>query len=285
MSKLYVWDANTTQQQVQQLYINNSGTWANVRNGYVNDNGTWKQFYPDSITTTTYNTSGTYSYTIPAGVHSANLTVGGAGGGGGGSDSPGVGHAGYGGNVVTATIQVTPGDVFTFVIGTGGEAGRSATTGTGGGAAGTDPAGLYSGGRGGNAGGSGTSGAGGGGGAGTTVRLGLTQIIVAGGGGGGGGGGHVGTVHGQGQAALTYNSTTTGAQGTDKSGDGGGGGGGGGGSSFGGAGGGLLSGDQGAYSGINGQTLSTMGSTVGIGTNGGLAPGYRGGDGYVTIAP
>ena len=257
-------------------------SWANVRYAYVNDNGVWKQFYPDSITTTTYNTPGTYTYTIPAGVHSANLTVAGAGGGAGGNDSA-VGHAGYAGNVVTTTIQVTPGDVFTFIVGGGGGPGASSARGTGSGSAGVDPAGTYNGGRGGNAGGSGYSGAGGGGGAATTVRLGATQIIVAAGGGGGGGGGN-GPI-GLGQGATAYNSTSTGGTGTDKSGDGGGGGGGGGGYSLGGAGGATVGGDSGAYSGINGQVLAPIGANVSIGTNGGASAGIGGGDGYVILAP
>jgi len=284
MPKLYVWDSNVApgNLQVQQLYVHTGGAWANVRYGYVNDNGVWKQFYPDSITTTTYNTPGTYTYTIPAGVHSANLTVAGAGGGSGGGDGPYPATVGYAGNVVTATIQVTPGDVFTFTVGGGGRAGLSGVRGTGSGAGGVDPGGLYNGGRGGNAGGSGTSGAGGGGGAATTVKLGLTQIIVAAGGGGAGGSGL--NSAGQGQGATAYNSTSNGAQGTDKSGDGAGGGGGGGGYALGGGGGATPGGDVGAYSGINGQVLAPIGANISIGTNGGPASN-PGGDGYVILAP
>jgi len=152
MSKLYVWDSNT-RSQVKELYVNNSGTWANVRYGYTNVNGVWQQFYPDSITSTTYSTPGTYTYTIPAGVHSANLTVAGSGGGSGGGDGGNPATVGFAGNVVTATIQVTPGDVFTFIVGSGGRAGAGGVRGTGGGAGGVDPAGTYNGGRGGNAGG------------------------------------------------------------------------------------------------------------------------------------
>ena len=280
MSKLYVWDSNT-RSQVKELYINNSGTWANVRYGYTNVNGVWQQFYPDSITTTTYSTPGTYTYIIPAGVHSANLTVAGAGGGAGGFDGPNPSQPGFAGNTVTATIQVTPGDVFTFIVGGGGSAGVHAT-GSGGGAGGIDPAGTYNGGRGGNAGPVPISGGGGGGGAATTVRLGATQIIVAAGGGGRGGSGLFSG--GQGQGATAYNATSTGAQGVDKSGDGAGGGGGGAGYPLGGAGGAVVGGDSGAYSGINGQTLAPIGAGISIGTNGGPASN-PGGDGYVTIAP
>ena len=281
MSKLYVWDSNT-RSQVKQLYVNNGGTWANVRYGYTNINGVWQQFYPENITSITYSTPGTYTYTIPAGVHSANLTVAGAGGGSGGGDGGNPATVGFAGNVVTATIQVTPGDVFTFIVGSGGGIGSSGVRGTGGGGGGVDPAGLYNGGRGGNAGGSGTSGAGGGGGAATTVRLGATQIIVAAGGGGAGGAGLYSG--GLGQGATAYNATSTGAQGVDKSGDGGGGGGGGAGYPLGGGGGATPGGDSGAYSGINGQNLTPLGVTPTIGTNGGPASN-PGGDGYVTIAP
>lgn len=288
MSKLYAYGtANVTVaegnvlHQVQQLYVYNSGAWANVRSAHVNVNGVWQQFYPDSITSTTYSVPGTYTYIIPAGVHSANLTVGGAGGGAGGYDGPNPSYAGFAGNVVTATIQVTPGDVFTFIVGSGGGAGIHAA-GTGGGTGGVDPAGTYNGGRGGNAGPVPISGGGGGGGAATTVRLGATQVIVAAGGGGRGGSGLYSG--GQGQGATSYNATSTGAQGVDKSGDGAGGGGGGAGYPLGGAGGAVVGGDSGAYSGINGQSLAPIGASVTSGTNGGPS-GSPGGDGYVTIAP
>jgi hypothetical protein len=282
MSKLYVWNSNV-QSQVKRLSIYTGGSWTDVKGGYVNDNGVWKKFYPETIPTTTYSVPGTYTYTIPAGVFSANIIVAGAGGGAGGNDSA-VGHSGYGGNVVTATVSVTPGDLFTFFVGAGGQPGGSAQRGTGSGAGGTDPnANNSPGGRGGNAGGSGSSGAGGGGGAASTVRLNSTTIVVAGGGGGGGGGGN-GPV-GLGQGANLLNSGPTGAAGQDKSGDGGGGGGGGGGYPFGGRGGLTVGGDSGAYSGINGQTLSPIGSVVTAGTNGGASAGIAGANGYITIAP
>jgi hypothetical protein len=286
MSKLYVWDANSTQQQVKRLSIKVGGSWTDVKGGYVNDNGVWKKFYPETIPTTTYSVPGTYTYTIPAGVFSANIIVAGAGGGAGGNDSPGVGHAGYGGNVVTATVSVNPGDVFTFFVGAGGGAGGSGQRGTGGALGGLDPnADNSDGGAGGNAGTSGGSGAGGGGGAATTVRLNSTTIVVAAGGGGGGGGGNKGSYNGFGQGATAYNSTPKGGAGQNKSGDGGGAGGGGGGYPFGGAGGATYGGDEGAYSGINGQTLSPLGSVVTAGTNGGASAGIAGANGYVTIAP
>lgn len=282
MPKLYVWDSNV-QSQVKSLSINVNGSWTAVRGGYINDNGVWKKFYPEPIPTTTYSIPGTYTFTIPAGTYSANITVAGAGGGAGGNDSA-VGHSGYGGNVVTATVSVTPGDLFTFFVGAGGQPGGSGQRGTGSGAGGTDPnANNSPGGRGGNAGGSGSSGAGGGGGSASTVRLNSTTIVVAAGGGGGGGGGN-GPV-GLGQGATSYNSTPKGAAGQDKAGDGGGAGGGGGGYPLGGIGGVCPAGDSGAYSGINGQTLAPIGSTTTAGTNGGTSAGIAGANGYVTIAP
>ena len=162
-------------------------------------------------TTVQFNSPGTYTFTVPAGVTSVDLTAqGGAGGGGAGGTSTssqflttsttasgGRGGNGAGGQSNSATaIAVVPGDTLTIVVGAGGQ-GAPATNselppereqpGSGGagnpaGAAGMQPDG-----------GVGQQGllSGGGGGAGgtTTVSRGGTALLAAQGGGGGGGGG------------------------------------------------------------------------------------------------
>jgi hypothetical protein len=292
---------------VKRVYIWSGGSGnANVSLGrgwtiapkkiYVNQSGINKLAYPDFTGNTAYTVPGVYYYTVPNGITSLQFVVGGAGGGGGGNDSPGVGHPGYAGNIVTFTSNVTPGNVYLVGVGHGGGAG----SGGGGAAGGTGGAttGLFKGGTGGTSGGTGSSGSGGGGGeasyilevASNTAVTG-SNVAVAGGGGGGGGGGHVGgvpVVNGQPQSALNVNpvsaSTSNGAAGQNKSGDGGGGGGGGGGYLLGGNGGGLQAGDQGGYSGLNGGSLIPLGGSANIGLNGAAAT-ITGGGGFVYIFP
>lgn len=74
-----------------------------------------------STTTTTYNTSGTNTYTVPAGVTSITVkSWGGGGGGGAGSDRSGVGGNGGGGGYAKAVIDVTPSEDLTIRVGAGG---------------------------------------------------------------------------------------------------------------------------------------------------------------------
>jgi N-acetylneuraminic acid mutarotase len=120
-----------------------------------------------------YATSGTYSYVVPAGVTSITVKMWGAGGGGGGggfnTSSP---KNGGGGGYVTSTISVTPGETLALAVGGGG--GGGGTNGAGAG-----------------------QGAGGGGGGYSSVYRSTTPLLIAGGGGGGGGGNSTAsTVHG-----------------------------------------------------------------------------------------
>jgi uncharacterized repeat protein (TIGR01451 family) len=195
---------------------------------------------PGSAAAQTFNTPGAWTYTVPAGVSSVQVQVSGAGGGGGGADT-GAGGAGSNGALVTAVISVTPGQVLSGTIGTGGLTGYTSGAAsfgfgapcTGNGAGG---AGVGTGGNGGaaNCPGNGYSGGGGGGGGGTTFAVAGTVFVQAGGGGGGGGGGN-GPVGGNGTTNLTLTSSATcgtsvnGTSATPFNGDGGGGGGGGGG--------------------------------------------------------
>ena len=132
-------------------------------------------------------TGGPVYFTVPPCVTSIIVKAWGAGGGGAGNDSY-VGLPGGGGAYATSTLAVTPGQVFSVVVGGGGGLGGSHAASTGAGAGGY---GLGNGGDGGDPGSSGTSGAGGGGGGGSgLVSNGTIVVDAAGGGGGGGGGNH-----------------------------------------------------------------------------------------------
>ena len=74
---------------------------------------------------------GSETFTVPAGVTEITVGIWGSGGGGGGSNSNNNGGSGGGGGgASTRVIAVTPGDVFTYTVGTGG-AGGGAAAGTG----------------------------------------------------------------------------------------------------------------------------------------------------------
>lgn len=160
------------------------------------------------------------TYTVTAGCNRLTIKAWGGGGGAGGSSSGKAAVGGAGGYVYTATaLTVATGDVYTVVIGQGGNAAgpKSPTNCTGGsggeyaggtggnltaGSSGAGPTVLSNGGTGGSsayAGGGGAYGGGGGGGGNqkdekggsgggaTAVKTGGSTIIIAGGGGGGGG--------------------------------------------------------------------------------------------------
>jgi hypothetical protein len=135
-----------------------------------------------------FNTPGTYSWTVPAGVSTAMFDVYGAGGGTGGAVNIGTGEcftgAGPGGlgAHVRATMSLHAGEVLTIVVG-----------GQGGDATPVNPLGCAPGGGGSNGGGAGAPGIGNGGGGGgaSDVRTGpgdpsglSTRLLVAGAGGG-----------------------------------------------------------------------------------------------------
>ena len=84
-----------------------------------------------------FTTSGTFNFTVPAGVSQITVEVWGGGGAGGGSDDyidcEGVGGAGGGGAAyANSTLSVTPGQNLTVVVGAGGP-GVSGANGTAGG--------------------------------------------------------------------------------------------------------------------------------------------------------
>lgn len=138
-----------------------------------------------------FESSGTSTISVPAGVRYVYAIANGAGGGGGGYDSPqyGVPPAGNGGNGKSIQglldLQTYAGVTATICVGQGGNGGVK--SGGGGGAANNDSSNALKGGNGGDAGSYGQSGAGGSGGSASWVSVSSTRVVVAGGGGGGGG--------------------------------------------------------------------------------------------------
>lgn len=162
--------------------------------------------------TTTYTSSGAYTYTVPAGVTGLTVTVKGAQGGQNSDELDYPDRAGYGG-CVTAFISVTPGQVLDVNVGGCGSAGTSTAGGAGGfngGGNGSYGTSVYSGGGGGGA---------------SDIRLStgaLTdRLVVAGGGGGAGincgnergGDGGSPTVGGGGETGQAICGTETGGEG------------------------------------------------------------------------
>jgi hypothetical protein len=98
MPKIFVKDSGVWK-QVQSLSVKDGSTWKNLNVIYVKDAGVEKQVYPDTIGVTTYSTPGTYSYTVPAGVYSLNVSY---------PTNTGI---------QTATLAVTPGQIISSTIG------------------------------------------------------------------------------------------------------------------------------------------------------------------------
>lgn len=121
--------------------------------------------------TQTYNTTGTYTLTLPATVGEFEFDVRGAGGGGSGSDAGSPGATGGAGARFTGNATVNPGSTIVINVGSGGGGGASSSGGAPGGSGGSVASTGGNGGNGGNAGTSGSSGGGGGGGACSYIAL------------------------------------------------------------------------------------------------------------------
>jgi len=216
----------------------------------------------ESVTSTYNYTGGTQTFTVPSAVLSLSLSVRGGAGGVGGTDGYTGGTAGTFVGVVSGTIAVTPGQVITIYVGSGGSNGSGCVANSGGGAGGLNPLTGYDGGTGGNAGGTGCSGGGGGGGAATVVSI-AGNTVVAGGGGGSGGGNNIRSDNVQNARSGTTVTGTNGSAGGTSTGDGGGGGGGGGG---------VLGGSGGAAVFIDGSAeFFGYGGFAGTSTAGGIS--------------
>jgi hypothetical protein len=81
MPKIYVKESGVWK-QVQRLWTKTGGVWSSPIAALITQGGVGKQFYPDSIGPTTYNSAGTYTYTVPATVTSLSISATGGGGAG-----------------------------------------------------------------------------------------------------------------------------------------------------------------------------------------------------------
>ena len=117
-----------TIQNITSLELANNPTdttaYVNFNNGYVTQFGT----ATGNITGYSYDqfaTAGTYTWTVPTGV--TKISVAAVGGGGGGAQKSAGGSGGGGGLVsYTNSVSVTPGDIYTVVVGAGGVTGGNA---------------------------------------------------------------------------------------------------------------------------------------------------------------
>jgi hypothetical protein len=262
------------------------GDWVSVANVYykTTTSGVLNNSSFGELTSQSFTSAGTYTFTVPTNVRRITVKASGAGGGGGGNDSKG-GASGVDGSLITSTIDVIGGATYTIMVGQGGRGGAT-TPGTGGAPGGAGGSGYASGGAGSSAGPSPWSGGGGGGGGASGIVLASTPLVVAAGGGGGGGAGN--HSNGQGVYPGGYSASPTGNAGTAKGGDGGGAGGGGGGYPLGGEGGAAAAGDNGGYSGAIGKSYPTSGLGYSLLENGGgiggSAGGGNGSDGFLEIS-
>ncbi|MBW4033519.1 MAG: hypothetical protein HIU88_12800 [Acidobacteria bacterium] len=157
---------------------------------------------PSTVTQTFSYTGSVATFTVPAGISALTITVTAGEGGNGGADAtPAPPMGGYRG-VVTGTIAVTPNQVLTVGVGSGGATGGDhVNSGVAGAIGGRNPLGGYAGGVGGQAGANGSSGAGGAGGAASVLQISGTSV-VAGGGGGSGGSGQYASTRGHNETAT-----------------------------------------------------------------------------------
>lgn len=224
----------------------------------------YRQWQIASDATTVYTTSGTDTFTVPAGVSEIVVKAWGAGGAGGAGGSASTGGEGGGAGFASSTIAVTALEVLTIHVG------------------GTGTGGLYA--------GSNSGGGGGGGGRSEISRTG-TSLVIASGGGGGGGGDNSSAVEG-GDGGVGGGSTGGNGAASGNAGGGiagsqvAGGAGGTGGANAGGDGG-LQAGGDGANGGSGGDGTgggaaggTTNGGDAGIGNAGGYGGGGGGGSGY-----
>lgn len=165
-----------------------------------------------------FSSPGTSNYTVPTGVTTITVKAYGAGGGGGaGNTGSGVGGNGGGGGFMQSDITVTPGEVLSVTVGSGGtKANSNSNGGDGGGFSAVQRSSTYliQAGGGGGGGGNIGSGAGGAGGAGgTQAANGAAGSAGTGSTGGNAGGGGGGTAAAGGTAGTTGTGGTAGATG------------------------------------------------------------------------
>jgi len=281
------------------LPFSNTASTSTLGNDFSGNSNNWTTNNISLTTGTsiqTFSTTGTTSWTAPAGVTSVSyLVVAGGGGGGGDANSTG-GGGGGGGGYRTGTLSVTPGTAYTVTVGAGGAGGATGRgsngsnsvfatiTSTGGGGGGGSPFDTV---------GSGASGGSGGGGkqeqlggAGTSGQGnagGNSNSVYGAAGGGGAGGAAANTASGTNQPATAGGAgLSSSISGSSVSYAGGGGGGNGNGNS---AANGTDGGGNGVNSGTGGDgTANRGGGGGGAGGAGATRNGGAGGSGIVILS-
>jgi hypothetical protein len=81
-------------------------------------------YIPNTLTISTFDTIGTYTWVAPPYVTSIEYLVVGGGGGGGGAHDTGAAGGGGGGLALLGSTSVSPGTTYTIVVGNGGTGGQ-----------------------------------------------------------------------------------------------------------------------------------------------------------------
>jgi hypothetical protein len=126
---------NGTQvQQAQILAPGISGGTAVSMTSTMTNTGGQILGYTSGSSAPTYSTAGTYSWTCPTGITAIQVQCWGGGAGGGGGNETSGGESGGGGEYAAEpSFAVTPGNVYTIVVGGGGSGGATGVPGTNGG--------------------------------------------------------------------------------------------------------------------------------------------------------
>jgi hypothetical protein len=126
---------NGTQvQQAQILAPGISGGTAVSMTSTMTNTGGQILGYTSGSSALTFSTPGTYSWTCPTGITAIQVQCWGAGAGGGGGNETSGGESGGGGEYAAEpSLAVTPGNVYTIVVGSAGSGGSTGVPGTNGG--------------------------------------------------------------------------------------------------------------------------------------------------------
>ena len=112
-----------TWKETDEVYVKVSDTWQRLDEVYVNVSGVWKPMFYDAGSSVI--TSGSGTFTVPAGVYSLTVDVLGGGGAGGWSNdgnSSYSGGSGAAGGRITGTISVVPFQTIAYSVGAGAAA-------------------------------------------------------------------------------------------------------------------------------------------------------------------
>ena len=75
---------NGTWVEVKNPQVKQGSTWVPIKKGFTNINGVWTQFWP-STGSMSYSSVGSYTFTVPYGIYTLNISAAGGGGGAAGA--------------------------------------------------------------------------------------------------------------------------------------------------------------------------------------------------------